>query len=178
MNERKKEAFPQQCPLDERGREVLLQVRELDVTFGKGNSKVCAVRKASFDIFKGETFSLVGESGSGKSTIGKAIIRAIPCSGGEIRYKGVPISGKVGRNMERQIIRNIQMVFQDPYSSLNPAKKVGWILEEPLRLQTKLTKEERKQVKEIIRKAKKNDGVINLIDTFQEFKESVLSFSQ
>lgn len=105
--------FPEHGPIDESGREVLLSLRHVDINFGKGENKVRAVQDASFDIYKGETFSLVGESGSGKTTIGRAVIRANSCSNGEILYKGVRISGKIPRSLDREIIRNIQMVFQD-----------------------------------------------------------------
>ena len=81
--------LPEHGPIDENGREILLQVKNVDITFGKGDDAVKAVKNASFDIYKGETFSLVGESGSGKTTIGRAVIRVNPCSAGEILYKGV-----------------------------------------------------------------------------------------
>ena len=87
--------LPEHGPIDENGREILLQVKNVDITFGKGDDAVKAVKNASFDIYKGETFSLVGESGSGKTTIGRAVIRVNPCSAGEILYKGVKISGKI-----------------------------------------------------------------------------------
>ena len=80
------------------GREVLLSLKNVDITFGKGDSAVRAVKNASFDIYKGETFSLVGESGSGKTTIGRAVIRVNPCAAGEIQYKGVRISGKTKKS--------------------------------------------------------------------------------
>ena len=94
--------LPEHGPIDENGREILLQVKNVDITFGKGDNAVRAVKNASFDIYKGETFSLVGESGSGKTTIGRAVIRVNPCAAGEIDYKGVRISGKIP-NMNRRI---------------------------------------------------------------------------
>ena len=139
--------LPEHGPIDEKnGKEILLSVKNVDITFGKGDNAVRAVKNASFDIYKGETFSLVGESGSGKTTVGRAVIRVNPCASGEILYKGVRISGKIPHSLDREVIRNIQMVFQDPYGSLNPAKKIGWILEEPLKIQKKFTKEERKRL--------------------------------
>ena len=81
------------CPVDENGREVLLSIKHIDITFGKGDNAVRAVTDASFDIYRGETFSLVGESGSGKTTIGRAVIRVNPLAAGEIDYKGERISG-------------------------------------------------------------------------------------
>lgn len=124
--------FPEHGPIDESGREVLLSLRHVDINFGKGENKVRAVQDASFDIYKGETFSLVGESGSGKTTIGRAVIRANSCSNGEILYKGVRISGKIPRSLDREIIRNIQMVFQDPAASLNERATVDYIISEGL----------------------------------------------
>ncbi len=108
-----------------------------------------AVNGVSFDVYKGEIFGIVGESGCGKSTLLKAV------SGLLSGYMG-EVSLKVGDNYEetenavpdlsdagKKKAAGVQMVFQDPYTSLNPAKKVGWILEEPLRLNTTLTREER-----------------------------------
>ncbi len=124
--------FPEHGPTDEHGREILLSLKNVDITFGKGDSAVRAVQDVSFDIYKGETFSLVGESGSGKTTIGRAVIRVNPLAGGEIQYKGVPISGKIPRALDRQVIRNIQMVFQDPAASLNERATVDYIISEGL----------------------------------------------
>ena len=124
--------LPEKAPVDASGKEVLLSLKNVDITFGKGDNAVRAVKNASFDIYKGETFSLVGESGSGKTTIGRAVIRVNPCAAGEIYYKGVRISGKIPHSLDREVIRNIQMVFQDPYSSLDPRKTAGKLIEEPL----------------------------------------------
>ena len=106
--------LPEHGPIDENGKEVLLSLKNVDITFGKGDNAVRAVKNATFDIHKGETFSLVGESGSGKTTIGRAVIRVNPLANGEILYKGVRISGKIPKSLDREVIRNIQMVFQDP----------------------------------------------------------------
>ena len=124
--------LPEHGPIAENGREILLSLKNVDITFGKGDSAVRAVKNASFDIYKGETFSLVGESGSGKTTIGRAVIRVNPCAAGEIQYKGVRISGKTCRGLDRAIIRNIQMVFQDPAASLNERATVDYIISEGL----------------------------------------------
>ena len=124
--------FPEHGPVDENGREILLSLKDVDITFGKGDNKVRAVRHATFDIYKGETFSLVGESGSGKTTIGRAVIRVNPLSRGEILYKGVRISGKIPRSLDREVIRNVQMVFQDPAASLNERATVDYIISEGL----------------------------------------------
>ena len=124
--------LPEHGPLDENGREILLSLKNVDITFGKGDDAVRAVKNACFDIYKGETFSLVGESGSGKTTIGRAIIRVNPCAAGEIQYKGVRISGKTSKSLDREVIRNIQMVFQDPAASLNERATVDYIVSEGL----------------------------------------------
>ena len=125
--------LPQHGPIDKKtGREVLLSLNGVDITFGKGDKAFKAVNNATFDIYKGETFSLVGESGSGKTTIGRAVIRVNPCAAGEIRYKGVKISGKIPRSLDREVIRNIQMVFQDPAASLNERATVDYIVSEGL----------------------------------------------
>ena len=124
--------LPEHGPLDENGREILLSVKNVDITFGKGDDAVRAVQNATFDIYKGETFSLVGESGSGKTTIGRAVIRVNPLAGGEITYKGVRISGRIPRALDREVIRNVQMVFQDPAASLNERATVDYIISEGL----------------------------------------------
>ena len=124
--------LPEHGPVDENGREILLSLKNVDITFGKGDNAVRAVKNASFDIYKGETFSLVGESGSGKTTIGRAVIRVNPCAAGEIQYKGVRISGKTSKSLDREVIRNIQMVFQDPAASLNERATVDYIVSEGL----------------------------------------------
>ncbi len=120
------------CPVDENGREVLLSIKHIDITFGKGDNAVRAVTDASFDIYRGETFSLVGESGSGKTTIGRAVIRVNPLAAGEIDYKGERISGKISHALDREVIRNVQMVFQDPAASLNERATVDYIISEGL----------------------------------------------
>lgn len=124
--------LPEHGEIAENGKEILLSLKNVDISFGKGDKAVKAVKNASFDIYKGETFSLVGESGSGKTTIGRAIIRVNPCAAGEIRYKGVRISGKTTHAIDREVIRNIQMVFQDPAASLNERATVDYIISEGL----------------------------------------------
>ncbi len=125
--------FPEHGPIDPKtGKEVLVSLKNVDITFGKGDKALKAVSNASFDIYKGETFSLIGESGSGKTTIGRAVIRVNPCSAGEILYKGVRISGKIPSSLDREVIRNVQMVFQDPAASLNERATVDYIVSEGL----------------------------------------------
>lgn len=116
----------------ENGREVVLEVDNIDISFGSGKKLFKAVSGASFNIYKGETFSLVGESGSGKTTIGRAIVRINPLSSGEIRYKGKRISGKLSKSEDRDVIKKIQMIFQDPAASLNERATVDYIISEGL----------------------------------------------
>ena len=149
MSENTKVAhLPEHGPIDENGREILLSLKNVDITFGKGENAVRAVKNASFDIYKGETFSLVGESGSGKTTIGRAVIRVNPCAAGEIQYKGVRISGKTKRTLDREVIRNIQMVFQDPAASLNERATVDYIVSEGL-YNFKLFKNEEERIAKV-----------------------------
>ena len=113
-------------------REKLIELKDLQITFGSGKKKFVAVDHVNFDIYKGETFSLVGESGSGKTTIGRAIMRILPTSGGEVFYKGQKINGKISHALDKQVIKEIQMIFQDPQSSLNERAKVSYIVGEGL----------------------------------------------
>ena len=131
----------------EPNREKLLEVHDLHVTFGKHRHAFEAVRGVNFDIYKGETFGLVGESGSGKTTIGRAIIRMNPTSGGEILYKGEKINGRISREMDKKIIKEIQMIFQDPMSSLNDRAKVNYIVKEGLmNVRKHLTREQQDEL--------------------------------
>jgi len=113
-------------------REVILSVKDLEVTFQVGKKKFVAVSDVNFDVYKGETFALVGESGSGKTTIGRAIIRINPVTAGEVIFKGKKISGKIGKELDRWVVRNIQMVFQDPAASLNERATIDYIVSEGL----------------------------------------------
>lgn len=113
-------------------REKLIEVKDLQISFGKGRKKFVAVDHVNFDIYKGETFSLVGESGSGKTTIGRAITRINPTSAGEIYFKGKKINGKISKELDREVIKSCQMIFQDPMASLNERAKVDYIVSEGL----------------------------------------------
>ena len=113
-------------------REKLIELKDLQITFGSGKKKFVAVDHVNFDIYKGETFSLVGESGSGKTTIGRAICRINPTSGGDIFFKGQKINGKISKELDKEVIRKIQMIFQDPMASLNERAKVEYIIAEGL----------------------------------------------
>ena len=112
--------------------EVLVSVKNMEVTFGSKRNKFVAVKGVSFDIYKGETFGLVGESGSGKTTIGRAIIRINPMSAGEVIFKGEKINGKISKELDKKVTQQIQMIFQDPMASLNERAKVDYIVAEGL----------------------------------------------
>ncbi len=116
---------------------ALLEVNNLVKEFSRKRgllapaSIVRAVDDVSFSIDEGETFGLVGESGSGKTTTGRCILRLIEPTTGEVRFKGENVLG-FSRGRLRQVRRDMQIVFQDPFSSLNPRMRVGTIVEEPL----------------------------------------------
>ena len=112
--------------------EKLIEVKDLEISFGEGSKKFVAVKNANFFINKGETFSLVGESGSGKTTIGRAIIGLNDTSAGDILYNDKKINGKQSRKDESELIRKIQMIFQDPAASLNERATVDYIISEGL----------------------------------------------
>ena len=132
---------------EKKDKKVLVDVRDLTVQFGSRKNPFTAVDKASFQIYKGETFGLVGESGSGKTTIGRAIIRINPTASGEIIYDGERISGKISTAKDKEVTRKIQMIFQDPMASLNERAKVDYIIAEGLlNLPKKLSKQERNRI--------------------------------
>lgn len=111
--------------------EVLLSVRELEVNFQGRGRTVTAVDAVSFDVYKGETLGLVGESGCGKTTLGRTILQLIEADSGSVIFEGAPLN-TMRKEQLRRTRRRIQIVFQDPYSSLNPGKTIGDILTEPL----------------------------------------------
>src|SRR5690554_2863862 len=114
-------------------KEPLLEITNLRIEFkGKGSDPFVAVNDVSFNVYKGETFGLVGETGSGKTTIGRAIVRINPTAAGEILFKGRKINGIISKELDREVTRKIQMIFQDPMASLNERSKVDYIVSEGL----------------------------------------------
>ena len=125
--------------------EPLISVRDLKVHYDLGGGGmldrltgagaeprvVKAVDGVSFDIHAGETLGLVGESGCGKSTLGRAMMQLTPAAGGEVRFRGTDLLG-LGKAQLRRYRRHLQMIFQDPYASLNPRMTVGQIIAEPI----------------------------------------------
>ena len=126
-------------------RKKLVEVENLTVQFGSKRKPFTAVDKVSFHIYQGETFGLVGESGSGKTTIGRAIIRIHPTAGGKVMFDGEQINGRISRALDKDVTRRIQMIFQDPMSSLNERAKVDYIVSEGLYAQGKVNEEERRE---------------------------------
>ena len=117
-------------PHQDPNREAVIEVKDLQVTFGTGRKKFVAVDHVNFEIYRGETFALVGESGSGKTTIGRAITRINPTTAGDRFYKGRKINGKISKQLDLEVIKGCQMIFQDPLASLNERAKVDYIVSE------------------------------------------------
>lgn len=111
----------------------VLEVERLAVEYRRGRRRTLAVENISFDIAAGETVGLVGESGSGKSTIGKAILGLAPVTEGSIRYRGSAIDS-LTRAQRRALAKDVQVIFQDPHSSLDPTKPIGYSIAEPVQI--------------------------------------------
>ncbi len=149
-------------------REVLVEVRDLKKHFpvrrGLLRRQVGAIRAVdgvSFDVYRGETLGLVGESGGGKSTTGWTIIRDLEPTAGTVRFEGQDLASITHAEM-RRMRRNIQMIFQDPYASLNPRMTVGSIVGEPLDVhQIGATSERRARVRELLEIVGLNPGFVN-----------------
>ncbi len=127
----------------------LLEVKEVEKIFsvkvGAFEKKdLHALNRVSFDIYKGKTLSLVGESGCGKTTVGKVILGLYQATKGEVIFRDEDIA-ELAPSKRGDIQKDIQMIFQDPYSSLNPRKKIKTILEQPLRIHTNMNKSERRE---------------------------------
>jgi len=125
----------------------LLEVKDVEKIFtvkvGTFEKKdLHALNKVSFDIFKGKTLSLVGESGCGKTTIGKVILGLYQATNGSVTFQDRDIA-QLSPAQRGILQKDVQMIFQDPYSSLNPRKKIKTILEQPLKIHTKQNKKER-----------------------------------
>lgn len=134
-------------------RQPLIELKDVTKTYHDGKRKdVFAVSNFNLTLYEGETLGLVGESGCGKSTIGNMLVHLFTPDEGSILFHGQDIASMNEREFH-PLRKEIQMVFQDPYSSLNPRKKIGWLLEELLKIHRKdMKKEERKaKVEEILK---------------------------
>jgi ABC-type oligopeptide transport system ATPase subunit len=132
--------------------ETLLEVKDLKVSYpvrGFRRPPIEVVHGVSFTVGVGETLGIVGESGSGKTTIGRAILGLAPVSGGSVKFANHEISNVVGKH-RRRLARHLQVVFQDPYTSLNPSLTVGDTLSEPLVVQGAKPSDARARVKELL----------------------------
>lgn len=115
---------------------TILEVKNVSAAYREGRKEKTVIKGISFEVRENEILGLVGESGCGKSTLSKVILGFVKDSEGEVvHHTEMP-----------------QMIFQDPYSSLNPTKKIGWILEEPLRMQKVPARERKKRVREMAEK--------------------------
>ncbi|HEY1262524.1 MAG TPA: ATP-binding cassette domain-containing protein [Terriglobales bacterium] len=130
---------------------ALLEIRSLTKVFplgeslfgGRSNAEVRAVDDVSFDIHAGETLGLVGESGSGKSTLGRLVLRLIEPTSGAIRYQGHDLLA-AGRGEMRRLRREMQIIFQDPFGSLDPRMRVADVIAEPLIIHERLGRDLRR----------------------------------
>jgi len=121
----------------------LLSISDLHVHFAQRSARVFrALNGVSFDVMAGETVGLVGESGSGKTTIGRVILGLAPATSGRVMFDGEDIT-HASRRRRRDLAREIQVVFQDPYGSLNPTRTIGDTLAEPLLMDRALSRAER-----------------------------------
>ncbi len=125
------------------GEDILLRVEHLVVEFGKGQRRIQAVSDVSFDVAAGETLGVVGESGCGKSTTGRAVALVHPPDAGSVRFAGIELTSLGAREL-RQARTKVQMVFQDPISSLNPRRRVLDSVMEPLAIWGVGTSDERR----------------------------------
>ena len=122
---------------------------KLGGVFSKGKEKVHAVDNVSFELYEAETLGIVGESGCGKSTLGRMIVRLEEPTKGTITFEGNDLTKKSNAKL-RSIRKRLQMIFQDPYASLNPRRQIGKIVEEPLRIHGVGAEERRKIASELL----------------------------
>jgi len=158
----------EEISMDER--EKILEIKNLKkhftikgAAFKSNGSQVKAVDDISFDLYRGETLGIVGESGSGKSTLGRTILRLLEPTEGEIIFEGTNLEKLSLRKLD-DYRKNMQMIFQDPFSSLNPRMRVGKLISEPL------------AVRKILNKADQSKKVLDLIGKVGLPKESLTKF--
>ncbi len=151
--------LPEKKPEQYTGNRILLEVKNLQAWYERdkfpwGKHIYPVLQNISFHLLKNETLGIIGESGSGKTTLARSILRLIPNVSGEIYFNGLPLHDKK-RKMTGSLRQKMQIIFQDPYSSLNPRHTVQMILEEPLIIHETFSRKERqKKVKEILDQVK------------------------
>jgi peptide/nickel transport system ATP-binding protein len=147
---------------------VILQAKDLVVRFttktnllGKPKNFFTAVDHVNLDIYKGETLGLVGESGCGKTTLGRTLLKLIPPSSGFIIYNGEDIT-HLEKEQTRKLRKEVQLIFQDPFSSLNPRLTIGDAIAEPMKVTGSLhsSRERKKKVKELLERVSLSDGMM------------------
>ncbi len=131
-------------------KENLLEVRHLKKYFSTGGGQLHAVDDVSFDIAKGETLGVVGESGCGKSTLGRAVLRLHEPTSGEVLFDGKDIL-KYGKTEMKNLKRDMQLIFQDPFSSLNPRMTVSQAIALPLTIQGMYRKRDKEALNKKVR---------------------------
>ena len=138
----------------------LLSVEKVSKHFGHAAHAVRAVNAVSLSVVPGEILGIVGESGSGKSTLGRLITRLVETSDGRILFEGRDLA-RLSAGEMRHLRSDLQMVFQDPWASLNPRLSVGYLIEEPLKLHTKLSARERRaRVSQLAQRVRLSDALL------------------
>ena len=146
-------------------KEVLLEIKNLKKYFpiknffGTVKGEVKAVDDVSFEIYKGETFGLVGESGCGKSTLGRCVLRMLDVNSGEVLYEGKDLVGMSAKDW-KEYRKKLQIIFQDPYSALNPNWNVKELISEPLATNGYSKEEIEKRIKELLKTLNMNEEVM------------------
>ena len=146
-------------------KEVLLEIKNLKKYFpiknffGSVKGEVKAVDDVSFKIYKGETFGLVGESGCGKSTLGRCMLKMLDVNSGEVLYEGKDLMGMSAKNW-KEYRKKLQIIFQDPYSALNPNWNVKELISEPLATNGYSKEEIEKRIKELLKTLNMNEEVM------------------
>lgn len=138
----------EEAPVANEEKSVLLSAKDIEVVytqqknlFGRAKKSLTAVDHVTFDVFRGETLGLVGESGCGKTTLGRTLLRLIDSASGNIEYQGQRLD-QLNQHQMRALRPKMQIIFQDPYSSLNPRLTIGEAILEPLRLYNHISKKE------------------------------------
>lgn len=138
----------------------VLEVEAIAVDYGSGRRRSRAVTGVDFTIERGRTLGLVGESGSGKTTIGMAVLGLVPLASGEIRFRGRSVHGLNGR-ARRELGKARQVIFQDPYSSLDPLRTIGYSLTEPARFHGMTARAALERARELIGKVGLDESALS-----------------